>query len=418
MRDGLRRSSPDRCDGDRDRDGRRDAGRLVRRRELLLSGAAAALAAACSGGRQPSSEARPARPVPPACSPPPVALWSFFDLPAGDPRSRELSGIAWDAKEGVLWAVHDESPSIVALIPDRELRSWRFGETVELDIEGRVDLEGLAIVPEGFIVCSEKGPRVIEVDRAGRFVRDIALPPHFHTARKNKSLESLTVSPNGRYLFTTTEAALKRDGESATAQAGTRVRIVRMDRSSGEASEHTYETDPVPYDDGDWGVSDLAALDDAALLVLERGWSKGHGNTVRVYQTALDARASCTGMEKLDTTSPALAKTLRVDLSTLVAGGLPEPKQPQATPLLDNFEGISLGPPLLDGRRSPPHGERRQRPRQSVRPRARPRALSLVSPSSRLLSPSPRLAALERPGTTPLRGRYRPGGATCYSFRP
>lgn len=354
MHDGLRRSSPS-CDGDGRHEGLRDARRLVGRRELLLSGAAAALAAACSGGRQPSAEARLARPMtpaPPACSPPPVELWSSFDLPTGDPRCRELSGIAWDAKEGALWAVHDESPSIVALIPDRELRTWRLGETVELEIEGRVDLEGLAIVPEGFIVCSEKGPRIIELDRGGRFVRDIALPPHFVTARQNKSLESLTVSPSGRYLFTTTEAALERDGEVASARAGTRVRIVRMNRSNGDASEHVYETDPVPYDDGDWGVSDLAALDDSVLLVLERGWSKGRGNTVRVYQTALDPRASCTGVDALERSSPALAKTLRVDLSKLVAGGLPKPKQPQATPLLDNFEGLALGPPLLDGRRS------------------------------------------------------------------
>ena len=363
MRVGLRRSSLS-CDAKGVRDGegvcdcRPDARRLVGRRELLLSGAAAALAAACSGGQQANADARLARPVatapltPPACSPTAVELWSAFDLPAGDPRCRELSGIAWDAKEGVLWAVHDETPSVVALIPDRELRTWRIGETVELEIGGRVDLEGLAIVPDGFIVCSEKGPRIIELDRAGRFVRDIALPPHFVTARKNKRLESLTVSPSGRYLFTTTEAALERDGEVASARAGTRVRIVRMNRSSGEVSEHTYETDPVPYDDGDWGVSDLAALDDSALLVLERGWSKGHGNTVRVYRTALDPRASCTGVEALDHTSPALAKTLRVDLSTLVVGGLPKPKQPQATPLLDNFEGLALGPPLLDGRRS------------------------------------------------------------------
>src|SRR5690242_2928738 len=45
-------------------------------------------------------------------------LWSWFDLPASDPRSRELSGIAWDEKAGMLWAVQDETPNIVAIRPD------------------------------------------------------------------------------------------------------------------------------------------------------------------------------------------------------------------------------------------------------------------------------------------------------------
>ncbi|MBX3264720.1 MAG: esterase-like activity of phytase family protein [Labilithrix sp.] len=323
----------------------------VGRRGFLLSSAAAAISA-CSGGR-PAATTRPAPPAPPTVDAPrSVELWSAFDLPAGDPRSRELSGIAWDAEARVLWAVHDESPAVVALIPDRDLRAWRFGETVALEIDGPVDLEGVALLPDGFIVCSEKGPRIIELDRAGRFRRDLALPARLRGARRNKSLESLSLSPSGRFLFTTTETTLKSDGAKATPRAGARVRIVRLDLddADGAPSEHAYATDPVPHDTGDWGVSDLAALDDARLLVLERGWSRGHGNTVRVYETALDPRASCAETEALSPESRALGKTLVVDLAKLCAAGLPEPKQPQPTPLLDNFEGLALGPTLPDGR--------------------------------------------------------------------
>ena len=84
--------------------------------------------------------------------------------------------------------------------------------------------------------------------------------------------------------------------------------------------------------------------------VVERGYSTGYGNTVRVYQTKLDDRANCTGARSLSRTSPALGKTCVVDLSSLAVTNLPEPKQPQPTPLLDNFEGIALGPRLPDGR--------------------------------------------------------------------
>ena len=199
-------------------------------------------------------------------------------------------------------------------------------------------------------MCSEQGPRVIEIDRKGHFVHDIPLPARFNDARNNRSLESLAISPSGRYLFTTTEAALKRDGAGATRRAGTRVRIVRLDRTNGALTEHTYVTDPMPNDDGDWGVADLAALGDGQLLVLERGWSPGHGNTVRVYETSLDDdRASCVDVDRLSSGSPALTKTLRIDLSKLAATGFPPSKQPQASPVLDNFEGIAIGPKLKSG---------------------------------------------------------------------
>jgi hypothetical protein len=340
---------PDRstCHGPR---ARHDLGRRA-----FTVGALAAFAAACTGRQSDVRSARGEVSRDPASA---VGLWSFFDLPANDPRSRELSGIAWDATENVLWAVQDESPSVVALLPDREFRSWRFGETVRVDIGGPVDLEGLVVLPDGFIVCSEDGPRVVEVDRTGRLRRDIVMPSAFRDARRNKSLESLTASPSGRYLFTTSETALTRDGAKATTSSGTRVRIVRMGGDptgksyEHEVSEHIYETDSAPYEGGDWGVADLAALDDDELFVLERGFAIGRGNAARIYQTKLDARASCFGVDKLSRASPALPKTLRVDLGKLAARGLPEPKQVQASPLLDNYEGITLGPRLPDGRAS------------------------------------------------------------------
>jgi hypothetical protein len=318
---------------------------VLSRRELLLG--IGALGVSCTGRAE-----APARVATPLVSGP-VELWSFFDLPADDRRSRELSGIAWDPRERTLWAVQDETPTLVALVPDRDLRAWQFGPTITIDVGSPVDFEGLVIVPGGFIVCSEEGPRVVEVDRQGKLRRDIALPARFRDARTNKSLESLTVSPSGRYLFTTSESALERDGDGATPQAGTRIRILRLDRESGAVvSEHVYETDPLPYERGDWGVSDLAALSDDELFVLERGWAKGHGNTARIYHTALDAKASCLGTEELGPTLPVLRKTLRVDLGKIDAHGIPEAKQPQASPLLDNYEGIAIGPRLADGRPS------------------------------------------------------------------
>lgn len=321
--------------------------RALGRRELLAGALGLGLVACTrqteNGG--PRLSARPARDK--------VELYSVFDLPADDLRSRELSGIAWDPATNVLWAVQDESPIVVAITPDPALRTWRFSHTIPVCCDWSLDLEGIVLTKEGFLLASEEGPRVVEVGRDGRFVREIALPERFRDARHNKSLESLTLTPSGRYLFTTTEVALPRDGGVATIEAGTRVRIVRIDRETGRIDEFAYATDPAPYTHGDWGVADLAAVSDDELLVLERGWAAKRGNTARVHCVTIDDRTTtCGAVDALSAATPALTKRLYVDLGHLVAKDLPEPKQPQANAIMDNFEGLAIGPRLDDGRGS------------------------------------------------------------------
>jgi hypothetical protein len=282
----------------------------------------------------------------------PVAVYSWFDLP-DEPRSRELSGIAWDDATRTLWAVQDETANIVPLVPDAELEKWGFGPVIVLEMSFPLDLEGIVVIPDGFIVSSEKGPRVLEVDRAGKLRRDIPLPAHFSKARDNKSLESLSMSPDGRYLFTTSEAALSCDGANATTSAGTRVRILRTNRDGGEPEEHAYATDPLPHDGGDYGVADLAAISADDVLVLERGWARGSGNTARIYRVSLaDPVTSCLAKPELTADVPVLPKHLVADLAKIPASGLPAVKQKQESPLLDNYEGLALGPVLPDGRHS------------------------------------------------------------------
>ena len=280
----------------------------------------------------------------------PVQLWSWFDLP-DDPRSRELSGIAWDESTKTLWAVQDETANIIPIHPDPDLKRWTLGAHVTLKMSFPLDLEGIVVLPDGFIVASEVGPRVLEVDRLGKLRRDISLPSHYAKARVNKSLESLTMSPDGRFLFTTTETALSCDGETATLLAGSRLRILRMTRTGADPTEHAYATDPAPHATGDYGVADLAALSPDELLVLERGWTHGRGNTARVYRTTTaDAMTSCLGSPALGNDAALIKKELVVDLGKLAVRGLPLTRQKQASPLLDNFEGLALGPLLPDGR--------------------------------------------------------------------
>lgn len=281
-----------------------------------------------------------------------LSVWSVFDLPQ-DPRSRELSGIAWDAATQSLYAVADESSEIVVLRPDDlQLKAWHFTKSIRLDlkVQGSLDLEGIVVFPEGFVIASEAGPRILEVDRDGRLRAELRVPAHLADARSNMSLESLALSPSGRFLVTSTEEALERDGPVASASSGTRVRIMKMDRTGAEISEHAYETEPAAPG-GELGVSEITALSDDELFVLERGWAKGIGNSARIFRVDLaEEKASCLGEPKLAQGRHTLNKTLLVDIGKLNVGGLPKPKQPQASPLLDNYEGMTLGPKLPDGR--------------------------------------------------------------------
>ena len=340
----------------------RDAGKkrahgTIGRRELVrcLAAGTVGLLTAC-GPRSAAVTSNGGGPLAPLRKPVtkgfsgPVQVHSWFDLP-DEPRSRELSGIAWDEATRTMWAVQDESANLVPLVPDKDLKRWSFGPVIVMKTSFPLDLEGIVVVNDGFIVASEKGPRVLEVDREGTLRRDIPLPAHFAKARENKSLESLSVSPDGRHLFTTTEEALTSDGARATRSAGTRVRVLRMARDGSDASEHAYATDPLPHDSGDYGVADLAAISNDELLVLERGWSRGSGNTARIYRVSIsDPTTSCIAAVELSASGPVLAKRLLADLSTLTVRGLPPTRQTQAAPILDNFEGMAIGPVLPDGR--------------------------------------------------------------------
>src|SRR5262249_16228700 len=124
---------------------------------------------------------------------------------------------------------------------------------------------------------------------ADKFLPDAGLTKG---VRNNLAFESLTVSPDGRSLYTANEAAMLQDG--AVSGLGTRspVRIVRYDRASRlPLQEFLYHVDPIPAVPNppsgakDNGLVDLIAVDNnGTLLALERSFAAGVGNTIRIYE--------------------------------------------------------------------------------------------------------------------------------------
>ncbi|WNG86457.1 esterase-like activity of phytase family protein [Mycobacterium sp. ITM-2016-00317] len=189
---------------------------------------------------------------------------------------------------------------------------------------------------EGFVPL-DPWIRIAGLD--GSYRGEFRLPAHLRLsrdqrrgARPNGSLEGLTLSPDGRFLYAAMEEPRWEDGEPAHAGGGALIRIAKFDveRRKGLA-QCGYQVEAAPPGTEGNGVSDILALSDEVLLVMERAGSRGLKLQVRLF------RAELTGATDI---SP-IPKRLVADLAAIPALGTP-----------DNVEGLTLGPVLPDGRQS------------------------------------------------------------------
>jgi hypothetical protein len=180
--------------------------------------------------------------------------------------------------------------------------------------------------------------------------------------RDNGAFEGLTVSPDGRRLFAATESSLRQDGDGPAFDRGAVSRLLVYDLPLVGAAprEYAYGVDPVARPPGfgeaagESGVAEILALSGRELLVLERGYVKEvaptgarSANSIRIYHVRLTADAEVTGRTSLLEDPPAvLKKALVLDAAT-IAGELSLPLR-----ALENFEAMTFGPPLPDGRAS------------------------------------------------------------------
>lgn len=163
--------------------------------------------------------------------------------------------------------------------------------------------------------------------------------------RANTGPEGLAFTPDGNALWVALEGPLIEDGAAATPAHGAPARITLMSRAGGVLAQHAYPLDAVPVagDDGgpsDNGISEVLALDEARLLVLERSGRKtrdGYAFDTRLY--VADMRGATVAADKPLGAFTPLTKQA-------VAGFAPPPGWQ------DNYEAMAWGPPLPDGRRT------------------------------------------------------------------
>jgi hypothetical protein len=296
-----------------------------------------------------------------------------------------LSSIVYDDKRGNYYAISDD-PGIIDPVRYYTLRidvaDGRLGEgdieiidvTTVLDGSGApfqpnsLDPEGIAMGHSGQLFVSSEGitvatppvdPFIRRYNLNGRETAEVPVDDKFlpdgsgtFGVRQNLGFESLAVTPDDKRLFTATEAALAQDGPAADVGQTSLARMIEYDVGKRRAlAEFVYVTDPVaePPDPPDAfrvnGLVELLPIDNAGTqLAMERSFSVGAGNTVKLYEARAQGATDVSGFndlfdENTGTTVPfqPVDKRFLLDFGDFVVP--------------DNLEGLAFGPDLPDRRK-------------------------------------------------------------------
>jgi hypothetical protein len=247
-----------------------------------------------------------------------------------------FSALAVD-RDGSLAALDDRS-SLFSL----DARTLRPQRVVRLaDEQGaELDSEGLVVDRDRTrLITSETEPSVRRYAPDGKLLDRLPVPDALRIApagraTANQTFEGLTLLPGGHTLLASMENALFGDSPD----------LVRFQTWTRTGDGHWRLGAQYAYriDDG-LGVPEVQATPDGRLLVLERGFTEGVGNTVRLYLADPRHASDTRHVENL-TGQPGvrlIRKTLLADIADCPSLGATA-RQPQPNPLLDNIEGMAV----------------------------------------------------------------------------
>ncbi len=197
-------------------------------------------------------------------------------------------------------------------------------------------------------------PSVREMKLDGTFIRELPtlamfkMKPGDSGPRDNLTFEGMSLTVDGKGLWVSMEAAMFEDGiEPTVDQAGGPARFTLHHIHSGNPIRQiAYVPDAIPLrptekGEADNGVPEILMIDQFRMLVIERSYSPGVGNSIRVY--LIDTRDGSDVLNvpvlKPGNYTP-VTKRLLLNFDTL---GLKK---------LDNTEGMTFGPRLPNGNRT------------------------------------------------------------------
>ena len=234
------------------------------------------------------------------------------------------------------------------------------GTTEATDVR---DPEGITYMPSSktLWVSGEKDQKILEYDLQGYPTgRSMAVPSDFlpFELSTGNGFESLSYASATNLMWTVTEEPLKRDVEWFPAGEGRRMlRLLAFDgQSLAPVLERFYAMDVPLYQpsSGDTyvhGVSDLLALDDGTVLVLERevyvpSYNASDSSSMLSMLSAAISRVKLYLVDPGSSREALLSKVLVGSFYTRFPG--PLSLLMGADPQLANFEGMCLGP-MVDG---------------------------------------------------------------------
>lgn len=225
---------------------------------------------------------------------------------------------------------------------------------------GAFDAEGLVVEKGGetVLVSTEKDSTIRRFGLRDGKEREkpLSVPENWKSyqtggrAEANRNLESLAATRDSQYLFTGLEGPLAGDSDNAGRD------LLRIQRYKGAPGESYTRDGQYAYSaEAGANLVELVAVGRDRLLTLERGYMKGLGNTIRVFDVSLADAPDVTDVEFLSSDSVLNdtfieKKTPVFDLAECPAGNQVSAGQTQANPLLENVEGMALGERLTKGK--------------------------------------------------------------------
>ncbi|WP_139925498.1 esterase-like activity of phytase family protein [Hymenobacter sp. DG01] len=239
------------------------------------------------------------------------------------------------------------------------------------DSNATIDPEGIRYDPATWrIIWSSEGVRNLtrtpavlnhpflrEANPDGSYVAEFGLPSLFRIqatdngTRSNGSFEGLSLSPDGRFLYTAQEEPLYEDGPRASPTvAGSPIRILKYDRTTRQpVAQYAYKLDavhkaPVPETQFQLnGVVEVLAMSETKMLVMERSFAVGAtpDYSVKIYEIDLTGATDVSSLTSLQSASyTPVSKRLVLDVATT------------GVKRIDNLEGMTFGPKLPNGHHS------------------------------------------------------------------
>ena len=219
------------------------------------------------------------------------------------------------------------------------------------------DSEGIVYVPSSntLFISGEADKRILEYNMDGSLTgRELQISKIYSSALPNSNFEALAYNPKTHLFWTTTESTLPTDGEQSSSVNGVKnkLRIQSFDENMQPVHQYAYLMDaPVstknssPYA---MGVSEITALDDGQLIVLEREFvippSKiGAYVNCKLYVIHPDEGEQLKDEEPLNDSSPFLKKTELCQFKTSLT---------LTKNQIANYEGMCLGTTLTNGNQS------------------------------------------------------------------